>query len=189
MAFDASHGPRAVAAAIFGCVLCLAWFAVSVDERILTTLAALLAVSALAANLASARYGQGLWVSASFTCSVVAIGLLGPAAAFAVVAIAEVAAVGDRALPPDRRGDQRRRDRAAEPPRRHAARVARASGTSDLRLAVALVLLSGLALLLNFFCHRPADRAAWHGSAHRLVPPRQLLPTLLWSVAVASRSR
>src|SRR3712207_289591 len=92
MGADAHHGTRAVRAAVVGCVVCVAWFAVALDHRTLDLLTALLALSALLANLASGRYGPGLWMSASFTCSVVAIALLGPAAAFAVVALAEVAA-------------------------------------------------------------------------------------------------
>src|SRR3712207_1864599 len=92
MGADARHGTRAVVAAVVGCAFCVAWFGVAVDARVFDTLTLLLAASALAANLASARSGPGLWMSARFTCSVVASALLGPAAAFAVVAIAEVAA-------------------------------------------------------------------------------------------------
>ncbi len=185
MAFDASHGPRAVAAATFGCALCLAWFAISLDDRILSTLTALLAASALAANLASARYGQGLWVSASFTCSVVAIGLLGPAAAFAVVALAEVAAWAIERYRPTAAAIN---VVATGLPNLLAGTLLEwlaPTGTSDVRLAAAPVALSGLALLLNFFLIVVLSAPPGTVLRHRLVPPRQLVPTLLWSVAVA----
>src|SRR5215210_5550132 len=90
---EAASYPRAtVAVAGAGCAVCFAWFGLVVDARLFEPLSVVLVFAALAANLSSAFYQGAVWISASCTCSIVAFALLGPAAAFAVVALAEVGA-------------------------------------------------------------------------------------------------
>ena len=70
-----------------GCVLAAVWFGASIDERLADPLTAVLAAGAVVANLLSVRYAGPIYVSASFTCSIVAISVVGPAAAFLVALV------------------------------------------------------------------------------------------------------
>jgi putative nucleotidyltransferase with HDIG domain len=68
----------------------LIWFAVVFDDRVLDPLALLLAAGAVVANLLAVRFAGRMFVSASFTCSIVGLAVLGPAAAFAIALVGEV---------------------------------------------------------------------------------------------------
>jgi HD-GYP domain-containing protein (c-di-GMP phosphodiesterase class II) len=74
-----------------GVAVGVAWFALAVDERIADELAGVLAASTIAANLLAARFGGALGAAGSLTVSVVAAVQLGPAAAFAIVVVGELA--------------------------------------------------------------------------------------------------
>ena len=73
-----------------GCLCAAAWFALAVDERIVDPLTLVLAAGAVVANLLSVRYSGPMFVSASFTCSIVALAIVGPAAAFFVALVGTV---------------------------------------------------------------------------------------------------
>jgi putative nucleotidyltransferase with HDIG domain len=186
MAAEAHHGSRAVFAAVAGCVICAVWFAVALDHRTFDTLTALLALASVAANLASARYGPGLWMSAGFTCSVLAIALLGPAAAFAVVALAELAAWGFERY---RASAVAINVLATGLPALLAGTLLELlapAGGPEWRLAVTLPLLSAGALLLNFGLVVVLTAPPGASVLARLRSLRALLPTVLWSIAIAA---
>jgi putative nucleotidyltransferase with HDIG domain len=79
-----------LAVAVVGLAAALIWFALTADDRLLDPLTPALVAGAIAANALSVRYDATMWVSASFTCSIVAVAVLGPAAAFLVVALGEL---------------------------------------------------------------------------------------------------
>lgn len=66
------------------------WFLAIVDDRVLDPLTLLLAAGALGANLLAVRFSGRMFVSASFTCSIVGLAVLGPAAAFVIALVGEV---------------------------------------------------------------------------------------------------
>ena len=155
------------------------------DGRVLEPLTGLLALAAVGASLAAARYGAGLWVSATFTCSVVAMALLGPAAAFVVVAVAEVAAW---AIERYRATAAAINVVAAGLPTLLAGSLLEwlaPPGTPEIQVSAALTLVSALALALNFSLVVMLTAPPGTGALQRLKPPRQLVPTLGWSVAIA----
>src|SRR4051812_40776819 len=87
------HAPRPSVLVATGALgVALGWFAAAADERVLSPLTVVLAAAAVAANLRSVGYDGSLWISASFTCSMIAVAALGPAAAFAVAALGELGA-------------------------------------------------------------------------------------------------
>ena len=86
-----SHPPLVRLLGVAGLAGGAAWFAVAVDGRIFDPLAGVLAIYVVGANLLAVRFGGPLWVSASFTVSMLAVVTLGPAAAFAIVAVGELA--------------------------------------------------------------------------------------------------
>src|SRR5688572_27291087 len=81
--------PQAVLAGT-GVVCALVWFAAVFDDRVLDPLTFLLAGGAVVANLLAVRFAGRMFVSASFTCSIVGLAVLGPAAAFAIALVGEV---------------------------------------------------------------------------------------------------
>ena len=77
--------------AILGCVVCVAWYSLLDQSRVLDPLVLVLAVFAVVTNLISAKWDHSLEISGSLTAALVAAAFLGPAAAFTVVVVAEVA--------------------------------------------------------------------------------------------------
>jgi putative nucleotidyltransferase with HDIG domain len=81
---------RAGTVALAGWSVCLAWFAVADHARLAEPLTVVLALCALAASVASARWDGPLMISGSFMASLMAVAYVGPAAAFFVTAVAEL---------------------------------------------------------------------------------------------------
>ena len=169
-----------------GCLLCLAWFALALDERVASPVTVLLAAGALGANLLSVRYRDALWISASFTCSLLAMVLLGPAAAFAVICAGELGAwvverFRVRALAINVLGGGL--------PNLIGGTLLELAGRPDaapLRFTFATVGVAVLALVLNFAIVASLsgpDRSVPLGS--RLKPPSELYGALVWSAAAA----
>jgi putative nucleotidyltransferase with HDIG domain len=73
-----------------GVVAALIWFGVVFDDRLVDPLTVLLAAGAVVANLLAVRFAGRMFVSASFTCSIVGLAVLGPAAAFAIALVGEI---------------------------------------------------------------------------------------------------
>jgi putative nucleotidyltransferase with HDIG domain len=69
-----------------------AWFLLVLDGGVLDPLTLLLAGGAVVANLLSVRYAGQMFVSAAFTCSIVGLAVLGPAAAFVIAVVGELGA-------------------------------------------------------------------------------------------------
>src|SRR3954451_19973412 len=91
---DASRRPQpSRAAALAGLLVAagLVGLALSDLGDLVTALAVILAVIALAAELGAARYSASLAVSAAFAADMLAIGFLGPAPAFVIPAVVYVA--------------------------------------------------------------------------------------------------
>ncbi|HVW19490.1 MAG TPA: HD-GYP domain-containing protein [Solirubrobacteraceae bacterium] len=89
---EATGRPRAAGALSLAiCLGGVVWAALTGDERLGDGLFFVLAGLAIVAALLTTRVSGTLMVSATFTTSMLAVGLLGPAAAFAIVAIAELA--------------------------------------------------------------------------------------------------
>ena len=86
-----THSPPVRYLASAGVGIGALWFALTVDERITDPLALVLVGYVVVANLLAVRFRGTLWVSASFTFSMLAVVELGPAAAFAIVAAGELA--------------------------------------------------------------------------------------------------
>ncbi len=86
--------------AISGCLACLIAFGFSDPGAVLDPLTALLAVFALATNLLSARWNRSVELSGSLIAALIAGAFLGPAPAFTVVVVAEVAGWGIERLRP-----------------------------------------------------------------------------------------
>jgi putative nucleotidyltransferase with HDIG domain len=170
-----------------GCAAAAVWFALVADERVLDPLTLLLAAGAVVANLASIRYEGPLWVSASFTCSMLAVALLGPAAAFVVAAVGELGAWAFERFRPAALAIN---TAASAIPNLLAATLfaALAPGgerASELQVGLALVLVAAAALTVNYLivgfltALEDGERVL-----ARLHPPRALLPPLVWTVLV-----
>ena len=178
---------RATTLALLGCAGGGVWFALVVDERILDPLTLVLAGGALGANLLSTKFdglGGSMWVSASFTCALLAIALLGPAPAFVVAVVGEL---GDWLA-------GRARPVAA------AANIAGSglpcllagtvfailvpSGASGAVFVIGLVVAAALALTLNYAIVTGLGMlGAAEGPLPSLEWPRHVVPAVAWSVA------
>lgn len=168
-----------------GTVGCLAWFAIAVDARIFSGPALVLTVAMMATNLVSVRCRDDLWLSASFTCSIVTIALLGPAVAFAAVALAEL---GAWLVERFRVKALLINVLATGLPNLLAGTLLERLATSgrSVAFAAALAGVSALALALNFVIVAMLTAPAGPRALRRaLRPPRSLTPTLLWSGAAA----
>jgi putative nucleotidyltransferase with HDIG domain len=77
--------------AVLGCAVCVVWYLLVGSGRALDPLVLVLAVFAVVTNLISAKWDHSLEISGSLTAALVAAAFLGPAAAFSVVVVAEVA--------------------------------------------------------------------------------------------------
>jgi putative nucleotidyltransferase with HDIG domain len=75
-----------------GLVGVFAWTAALLDGRVADPLTIVLALGAVVANVLSVRFADRIFVSASFTCSIVALAVVGPAAAFIVALVGELGA-------------------------------------------------------------------------------------------------
>jgi HD-GYP domain-containing protein (c-di-GMP phosphodiesterase class II) len=176
---------RAAPLAIAGCAIATAWCAAVADARMVDPVVLGLAACTAAANRLSIRWRGRLWISGSFTFSMLAAALYGPAAAFVVAAAGEL---GAWAL-------ERYRPSAAAInlvgsalPNLVAATLFAAlvrSGASDVVFASGLVIAGTAAMCLNFLIVAgltSLDAREWRG----LRPPRHLLPSLVWNVGVTA---
>jgi putative nucleotidyltransferase with HDIG domain len=88
---DAAHPTKpqlvlaTTALTVIGC-----WFLVVVDSEIVDPIALVLAAGAIGASLLAVRLEGRMFVSASFTCALVGLALLGPAAALAIAIVGEI---------------------------------------------------------------------------------------------------
>jgi putative nucleotidyltransferase with HDIG domain len=87
---DARPTTPAVVLAASGLVASFCWFLALADERVLDPLTLLLALGSIGANLLAVRFDGRMWVSASFTCSIVGLAVLGPAAAFVIALVGDL---------------------------------------------------------------------------------------------------
>jgi putative nucleotidyltransferase with HDIG domain len=84
--------PRAAGAlSLVGCLAGLVWFGLTADHTLGDSLFAVLGAIAIVAGLLTTRVEGSLLVSASFVTSQLAVAFLGPAAAFAIPVVAELA--------------------------------------------------------------------------------------------------
>jgi putative nucleotidyltransferase with HDIG domain len=86
---DARPTTPAMVLAATGLAGAFAWFLAVADERVLDPLTLMLAAGAVGANLLAVRFHGRMFVSASFTCSIVGLAVLGPAAAFVIALVGE----------------------------------------------------------------------------------------------------
>src|SRR4051812_1515998 len=87
---EVSGRPRAAgAAALAACLGGVVWFALTADRTLGRPLFFVLLGAAVLAALLSTRVEESLMVSATFATSMLAVAFLGPAAAFAIVVVAE----------------------------------------------------------------------------------------------------
>ncbi len=77
--------------AVLGCAVCVAWYLLVDHSQVFDPLVPVLAVFAVVTNLISAKWDHSLEISGSLTAALVAAAFLGPAAAFCVVVVAEIA--------------------------------------------------------------------------------------------------
>ena len=89
---DARPTKPALLLAASGLVVAVGWTLLTIDERVADPLAVVLALGAVVANYLSVRYAGRMFVSASFTCSIVGLAILGPAAAFVIALVGELGA-------------------------------------------------------------------------------------------------
>jgi putative nucleotidyltransferase with HDIG domain len=170
-----------------GWLVAAVWVAATADARVLEPLTLLLAVGAAIANLLSVRYGDTMWVSASFTCSMLAVVVLGPAAAFVVAALGEI---GAWAVAPFRRFALSANILAAGLPNLAAASLfgLLAPPVDDpLLFVAALAPVAALALALSFAIITTLGAPSLgEGLRASLRLPRSVLPALVWAVPVAA---
>jgi signal transduction histidine kinase len=76
--------------AVAGCGVCLAWFGLLDKSRLFEPLTGVLALGALAANVASARWHGPMLMSGAFVPLMLAVAFLGPAPAFCIAVVAEL---------------------------------------------------------------------------------------------------
>ena len=188
MSTGALRSPRlAPALAVAGCAGGVVWFALAVDARVLDPLTFLLAGGALVANLLSVKSqgsGVSLWVSASFTCSLLAIALLGPAPAFVVAVVGEVGAWAVERFRPVALAVNIAGSGLPNLVGAVAFAALAGPGSGELAFVAALTVVAALALTLNFAIVTGLGAL---GAAEAPLPsfefPRHLVPALVWSVA------
>ncbi len=178
--------PRAATAvSLAGTVAGLAWFALRAGESLGEGLFAVLLVVAVGAGLLTTRVEGSLLVSASFAMSMLAAAFLGPAPAFAVPVVAELAQWVDDRYPA--RSLAMNIATAGLPSLAAAEVLQSLAGQSETsaRFAAALGAVAVGALALNFVSLRSIqalrDGEAWPAA---LRPPRELLPALALNVAL-----
>lgn len=183
---SAAKSPRLLVrvSACAGVAVGLGWAVAEADARVLRIDTLALAGCVTVANLLAVRYRGRLWVSASFTFSMLALARLGPAAAFAVVAVAEAATW---AL-------ERYRPTAAAinlfgsgVPNLAAGTVLAALGGSSANLhgTAALATTGALALALNFIIVGTLTGIPADGPLRLMLPdPRPLVAPLCWNLAL-----
>jgi putative nucleotidyltransferase with HDIG domain len=157
------------------------------DPRVLDPLTLMLAVGAALANLTAVQYGTTLWVSAAFTCSMLAVAILGPAATLVVLLLAELGTwavdrIRLRALAINAAGSTLPSVCAALV----LAPIAAGRETGPAFIA-ALAACATATLIANFVI--VTSLTALESGAPilpRLRPPAELLVPLLWSVALTA---
>ena len=184
---DDARPPSSLVLAAAGCVFAAAWFLLVIDGRVLDVLTVVLAVGAVVANVLCVRYAGPIYLSASFTCSIVAIAVAGPAAAFVV---ALVGTLGEWALLRYRRYALVVNVLGAGIPNLLAGTIFEQLGPSPDQPAVfvlALAPVAMLALTVSFVIvvTLTAPTLA-EGARKALHPPSPLAPALLWAVPVAA---
>jgi putative nucleotidyltransferase with HDIG domain len=170
-----------------GVVGVLLWFAAIIDDRVLDPLTLLLAGGAVVANLLAVRFSGRVWVSASFTCSIVGLAILGPAAAFAIALLGELGArlvekISNHVLAVNILGAGVPNLVAgtlfawlAPPPDDPVAFVAALAPVAVLALTTSFMIVTTLVA--------PTLREGLRAARH---PPSPFAPALLWAVPVAA---
>jgi putative nucleotidyltransferase with HDIG domain len=188
MSASVGPGARALLArglGVAGCTAAAIWFVVIADDHVLSLATLLLSAGAVCANLASIRYDGPLWVSASFTCSMLAVALLGPGPAFVVAAAGEL---GAWAFERFRLTALAINIAGSAIPNLVAATLFAAlvlEGASELIVGLVLVGVATLALAVNYgivSTLTSLETGKPLGSVLEL--PRELLPALAWTVLV-----
>jgi putative nucleotidyltransferase with HDIG domain len=180
------HARAAHAASLAGALGGLLWFVLAADNRLGHSLFFVLVGISVAAALLTTRVDGTLMVSATFTASMLAMAFVGPAAAFAIVAIAELIQWAIERYRPTAlamniavTGIPNLLAATAFP------HLAGGSQTS-LRFALVLAAVAIAALVLNF-ASVSTILAVRDGRpvAVALRPPRDLVPALALNVALA----
>jgi HD-GYP domain-containing protein (c-di-GMP phosphodiesterase class II) len=184
MSLTVGHG-RAAPLAFAGCAVAGAWCAVVADGRMTDPVVIVLAVCTAVANRLSIRWRGRLWVSGSFTFSMLAAALYGPAAAFTVAAAGELAAWALERYRPSAAainlvGSALPNLVAAT---LFAALVPHAS--SDALFVSGLVVAGTTAMCLNFLIVAGLTSLESREPGG-LIPPRHLLPSVLWNVGATA---
>lgn len=182
---SAAKSPRLLvrASACAGVAGGLGWAVAQADARVLSIDTLALAGCVMVANLLAVRYRGRLWVSASFTFSMLALARLGPAAAFAVVAVAEAASWALERYAPTAAAINLF---GSGVPNLAAGTVLAALGGSsaDLHGTAALATAGALALALNFLIVGTLTGIPADGPVRlRLSDPRPLVAPLCWNLA------
>jgi hypothetical protein len=154
------------------------------DARVLSIDTLALAGCVMVANLLAVRYRGRLWVSASFTFSMLALARLGPAAAFAVVAVAEAASWALERYAPTAAAINLF---GSGVPNLAAGTVLAGLGGSsaDLHGTAALATAGALALALNFLIVGTLTGIPADGPVRlTLSDPRPLVAPLCWNLAL-----
>ena len=186
---DARPTTPSLVLAATGAAGTLAWLLVAADDRLWDPLALLLACGSVVANLLSVRYSGRIFVSASYTCGIVALAILGPAAACVVLAVGELGAwLVERYRPyfllVNTLG-------AAGPPLVAGSLFAALGPSPDdplvfvLALAPAAMLVLVLSFMVVTVLAAPTVREGVRASLH---PPSPFAAALLWAVPVAAGS-
>ena len=181
---EASSTTRALAfgLAVLGCAVCVAWYQLVDHSRVIDPLVGVLAVFAVVTNLISAKWDHSLEISGSLTAALVAAAFLGPAAAFCVVVVAEIASWAIERLRP-----------IALPlnifglglPALAAGAVLEQFGTHDFGFFAAFALMAALAGPVNMLLVVPLG--SWHDGRSPMALLRaqgQMLPS--WGINVAA---
>ena len=170
-----------------GLAAVLAWFVAVADARIVEPLAILLAVGAVVANVLSVRYAGRMFVSAAFTCAIVGLAVLGPAAAFAIVLAGELGALAIERVRPYALAVN---ILAAGGPMlaSGALFVALAPDPNDptgfiFALAPVAILALTTSYMIAATLGSPSLREGLRAAIH---PPSPFAPALLWAVPVAA---
>lgn len=176
-----------LALALAALIAVVGWFLVAVDERITDPLTLLLAAGAVIANLLAVRFEGAVFVSASFTCSVVALAVLGPAAAVLVPVVGDV---GERIALRLRNWALAINALGSAVPMVIAGSIFTwlAPHPEDpLEFILALAPMAMLALLLSFFVVMLLSSPTLRdGLRVAKTPPSPFAPALVWAVPVAA---
>jgi putative nucleotidyltransferase with HDIG domain len=186
---DAARKPNTatLVAGLAGLAVACVWFLLVADERVYDPLTFLLAAGALGANLLAVRFEGRMFVSASFTCSIVGLAVLGPAAAFVIALVGEI---GERVVLRFSNWSLLINVLGAGVPNLLAGTLFVALGPDPddpVQFIVALAPVAILALTTSFFIVATlAAPTLGEGLRAALHPPSPFAPALLWGVPVAA---